>query len=135
MAYRTGKNQPTAKGPPNRLAEEARHLRLKKRFSQHFMINESVLDRMTERMALQPEETIIEIGPGGGFLTEKLLATGAKVIAIELDKQMCVYLRKKFADTPNFELVEQDVLHFDFNAVSAPQYKVIGNLPYQITSK
>ncbi len=139
MPYVPGKSRPhhpSKKEPPTgRLAEEARHLRLKKRFSQHFMINESVLDRMAALMHLTSEDTVLEIGPGGGFLTEKLLATGAHVIAIELDKQMCAYLRKKFADRPNFELVEQDVLHFDFNAVDASKFKVIGNLPYQITSK
>ncbi len=127
------------KRPPtnNRFLEEARNLRLKKRFSQHFLIREKVLDQICELMALQPNEPLVEIGPGGGFLTEKLLATGCNLTAVELDRRMCGYLRNKFLPEkfPNFQLVEQDILRFDFDTLEAPSFKLVGNLPYQITSK
>lgn len=126
---------PKNKPPENKLFLEAKQLRLKKRFSQNFMTNESVLTRMADGMQLTSEDTILEIGPGAGFLTEKLLQTNAKVLAVELDRRMCQYLRKKFEAYPNFQLIEQDILHFDFNTIEAPRFKVVGNLPYQITSK
>lgn len=120
---------------PNRLLEEARRLRLKKRFSQHFLVNEAVVDRIAGLMQLTPEDTVLEIGPGAGFLTEKLLDTGAQVIAVELEHSMLMHLRKKLGDRPNLTLVESDILRFDFSTISAPRFKVVGNLPYAITSK
>lgn len=121
----------------NRFLEEARNLRLKKRFSQHFLIRESVLDQITGLMNLSAEEPLLEIGPGGGFLTEKLLATGCQLTAVEVERRMCGYLRNKFLPPkhPNFHLIEQDILKFNFEEISAPQFKIVGNLPYQITSK
>lgn len=119
----------------NILLEEARRLRLKKRFSQNFMINEAVLERITERMALSEQDTVLEIGPGAGFLTEKLLETSAQVTAVELDPRMCRHLREKFTGHPRLQLVEQDILKFDFGTIPVERLKVVGNLPYQITSK
>jgi 16S rRNA (adenine1518-N6/adenine1519-N6)-dimethyltransferase len=119
----------------NRLLAEARQLRLKKRFSQNFMVNEAVLLRIAELMRLNADEPVLEIGAGAGFLTEKLLATSAQVTAVELDPRMCRHLREKFVDQANLTLVEQDILKFDFTTLKAPQFKVVGNLPYQITSK
>lgn len=121
----------------NRLLEEARNLRLKKRFSQHFLIREKVLDDICGLMELSPEDTLLEIGPGGGFLTEKLLATGCQLTAVELDRRMCLHLRHKFKPEqyPNLNLVEHDILRYDFDTVQAPKFKIVGNLPYQITSK
>lgn len=136
---------PRSSSPPvaNRLLAEARRLRLKKRFSQHFLVNESVLDRIAALM--QPAEpgeaageTILEIGPGAGFLTEKLLSAGfGTVVAVELERYMAEYLRRKFPKDvhPHFQLMEEDILRFDFNAIEAPTFKIVGNLPYQITSK
>lgn len=129
------------KKPPfetdNPLLAEARRLRLRKRFSQHFLINQQVVDNIAGLMQLGPEDTVVEIGPGAGFLTEKLVPDAGKVIAVELDRYMAEYMRRKFPTPqyPHFTLVEQDILRFDFNQVEAPKFKVVGNLPYQITSK
>jgi 16S rRNA (adenine1518-N6/adenine1519-N6)-dimethyltransferase len=121
----------------NPLLEEARRLRLKKRFSQHFMINNTVLENISGLMNLSPEETLLEIGPGAGFLTEKLLPRAGQVIAVELDRYMAEYMRRKFPQPqyPNFQLIEQDILKFDFASIPAARFKVVGNLPYAITSK
>ncbi len=88
-------------------------------------------------MHLGEEDTILEIGPGAGFLTERLVPKAGKVIAVELDRYMAEYMRRKFpiASNPNFQVVEQDILKFDFDTVPVPKFKVVGNLPYQITSK
>jgi 16S rRNA (adenine1518-N6/adenine1519-N6)-dimethyltransferase len=98
-------------------------------------VNAGVLDRIADLMHLGLEDTVVEIGPGSGFLTERLLERAGAVIAVELDRKMCDYLRKKFANRPNFQLIEQDVLRFDFESIEAPRFKVVGNLPYAITSK
>lgn len=121
--------------PENRLLAEARRLRLKKRFSQNFLINEAVLQTIVNALQLTPGEPVLEIGPGGGFLTEALLETGANVTAVELDRAMCRHLREKFANQPNFRLIEDDFLRFepDETFPEGP-VKMVGNLPYGITS-
>jgi 16S rRNA (adenine1518-N6/adenine1519-N6)-dimethyltransferase len=126
-----------SKETDNPLLQEARRLRLKKRFSQHFMINDTVLKNISVLMNLSPEDTLLEIGPGAGFLTEKMLPHSGQLIAVELDRYMAEYMRRKFpqAQHPNFQLVEEDILKFDFATIPAPRFKVVGNLPYAITSK
>lgn len=119
----------------NPLLEEARHLRLKKRFSQHFLINDAVLTRIADALDLGPDQTVLEIGPGAGFLTEKLLDRAGEVVAVEVERRMCAYLRGKFGSRPNFHLIEQDILKYDFESLTPSRYTVVGNLPYAITSK
>lgn len=123
---------------PNPLFEEARRLRLKKRFSQNFLTNPQVLERIAELMQIQPEDTVVEIGPGAGFLTERLLAAQPeRLITVELDRRMHQYLQEKFPaeQHPNLSLIQHDILSFNFDEVPAPRFKVVGNLPYAITSK
>lgn len=110
-------------------------MRLKKRFSQNFLVNESVLNGIADLLHLSSDEPLLEIGPGSGFLTEALLKRGANVTAIEVDRAMCRYLTKKFEGHPRFHLKEEDFLRFDLESQAAPRFKVVGNLPYQITSK
>ena len=122
---------------PNPLYEEARRLRLKKRFSQNFLTHPGVLDRIADLMQMAPGETLVEIGPGAGFLTERLLPKAEKLIAVELDRRMCQYLAAKFPPekNPQLQLVQHDILSFNFDEVPSPRFKVVGNLPYAITSK
>lgn len=142
---------------PNRLFLEARRLRLKKRFSQNFLVNEAVLQGIVDTLHLQSDEPVLEIGPGGGFLTEALLKTGARVTAVEVDRAMCYYLRGKFAKHPRLRLLEADFLKVeetvmdeeialsasmqgqeknDADKTSTPRsFKIVGNLPYGITSR
>jgi 16S rRNA (adenine1518-N6/adenine1519-N6)-dimethyltransferase len=120
--------------PTHSLLEEARRLRLKKSYSQNFLVDESVLSRIVNFLGLQPEEIVLEIGPGAGFLTRKLLEHSIHLTAVELDPHMVKYLTKKFSDTPCFDLVHQDILQFDFDRLGSGPYTVVGNLPYNITS-
>jgi 16S rRNA (adenine1518-N6/adenine1519-N6)-dimethyltransferase len=99
-----------------------------KRLGQHFLIDESVMHRQVSFAALGPEDTVLEIGPGLGALTEVLLGTGAKVVAVEQDQAFCRFLARRFGDA--IQLVQAD-------AVKAflPMFnKVVSNLPYQISS-
>jgi len=99
-----------------------------KRLGQHFMLDDSVLRRMVSAADLKAGETVLEIGPGLGNLTEELLRSGAKVVAIEQDPAFVQFLRRRFGE--RIGLIQAD-------AVKAflPQFdKVVSNLPYQISS-
>lgn len=103
---------------------------------QNFLIEQKPLDEIIGAATLQPGEHVLEIGPGLGALTEQLLAAGARVTAIELDKKLAAYLRAAHEKNKNFSLIEGDVLRVatpEFLA-SLENYKVIANIPYHITS-
>jgi 16S rRNA (adenine1518-N6/adenine1519-N6)-dimethyltransferase len=99
-----------------------------KRLGQNFLLNDSVIKKQVSFAGLSPEDVVLEIGPGLGNLTEELLSTGAKVVAVEQDGDFCRFLAKRFGD--RIQLVQAD-------AVKAflPKFnKVVSNLPYQISS-
>jgi 16S rRNA (adenine1518-N6/adenine1519-N6)-dimethyltransferase len=99
-----------------------------KRLGQNFLLDDSVIRRSVGFASLGPDDTVLEIGPGLGNLTEELLKTGAKVVAVEQDPDFCRFLEKRFGD--RVQLVQAD-------AVKAflPKFnKVVSNLPYQISS-
>lgn len=98
------------------------------------MVSEAALACVADALKLRSGETVIEIGPGLGFLTEALLKRGAHVTAIEKDRVMTAYLRKHFGD--GLRIVEKDVLEVDIRAESGVDgpVKVAGNIPYNITS-
>ena len=102
-----------------------------RRLGQHFLGSESVLNRIAAAVCPDREPLIIEIGPGKGALTEKLLERAARVVAIELDRALVEHLRTRF-DTPRLEVVHADILGVDLGQwAGAP---IAGNLPYYITS-
>jgi 16S rRNA (adenine1518-N6/adenine1519-N6)-dimethyltransferase len=104
----------------------------RQKLGQHFLIRGSVLERIASAACPAPADLVIEIGPGRGALTEKLLKRAARVIAIEIDPFLVEHLRAKFADEPRLQVVHADVLSTDLAQWgSAP---VAGNLPYYITS-
>ncbi len=78
-----------------------------------------------------PSETVVEIGPGLGVLTERLVEKARRVIAVEIDSEMCAYLRSKLTFTENVDVIEADALQFE-PPLAGRQYGVIGNLPYNI---
>lgn len=103
------------------------------------MIDPGALTQITQALALTPDDRVIEIGPGSGFLTERLLATGAQTLAVEIDSRWSALLRRKFADHPAFTLVTADALAFDFLSACAPiperpRLVITGNLPYNIAT-
>jgi 16S rRNA (adenine1518-N6/adenine1519-N6)-dimethyltransferase len=105
---------------------------LGRRFGQHFLARQSVLERIADAVCLGAADVVVEIGPGKGALTSHLLAKASRVVAIEIDPVLIQYLRAKFRDEARLNIVDADVLKIDlgqFNAVA-----VAGNLPYYITS-
>lgn len=102
----------------------------RKRFGQHWLTDGSVLERIVAAAELQPGERVLEVGPGRGALTERLLATSlAELHAIELDRDLVAGLRHHFAGDERFQLLEGDVLRLDL----PPADKVVANIPYNIT--
>lgn len=110
--------------------------RAKKSLGQHFLKNRQILHRLVRAGNFQADETVIEIGAGTGNLTQELLKTGAKIIALEKDPELCRFLEERFASQNNFRLVAGDVLRFDPSVeVKTTHYKVCGNIPYYLTGK
>lgn len=98
---------------------------------QNFLIDEEVLDEIISAAEIKPTDTILEIGPGLGFLTERLVGRAKKVIAVELDTQLFKILRRKFGEVKNLELINEDILVF---SSPSEKYKLVANIPYEITS-
>ena len=96
------------------------------------MIDTSAVDKIIVAAEIQKGETVLEIGPGTGLLTEALVRAGAHVIAVELDHDLIEPLREKFGDT--IELIEGDVLAMRSIPVVDGKFKLIANIPYNITS-
>jgi 16S rRNA (adenine1518-N6/adenine1519-N6)-dimethyltransferase len=105
-----------------------------KRFGQHFLIDSSVLERIVDALELTGTETVVEIGPGRGALTEIVRPRAARVVGIEIDRALAAALREKYADDPAIEIVQADVLESDLPALAGGPYVLAGNVPYYITT-
>ncbi len=110
--------------------------RPQKRFSQNFLVNIHAAERIVDSINLTGEETVLEIGAGKGVLTQFLIQRAKKILAVELDRDLIVTLRDKFAQAENLEIILSDILKLKLADYLLPQQKIkiIGNLPYQITS-
>src|SRR5829696_714980 len=108
----------------------------KRRFGQNFLVDKNVVSHILEAVQPKSDETIIEIGPGRGALTGRLLETGARVIAIEFDRDLVSHLREQFADHANFNLLHPDALAADFSRLVQPPRaaRVVANLQYHIAT-
>jgi 16S rRNA (adenine1518-N6/adenine1519-N6)-dimethyltransferase len=108
--------------------------RARKRFGQNFLVDPQVIDRIVAAIAPRAGETLVEIGPGHGALTEPLLAAGAHVIAIELDRDLAALLARRHAGAVNLELIQADALKVDLAALAPGPVRLVGNLPYNVSS-
>ncbi len=115
-------------------------MKAKKHLGQHFLKSESALRKILEAGQVNTEDSILEIGPGTGALTDFLVGKSKKVIAIEKDRDLIPLLEEKYSKEiagNGFELVEADILKFDPSLLSGrfdtPHYKLIANIPYYIT--
>ncbi|MEB3296225.1 MAG: 16S rRNA (adenine(1518)-N(6)/adenine(1519)-N(6))-dimethyltransferase RsmA [Cyanobacteriota bacterium] len=104
--------------------------RARKRFGQHWLVDPRVLDQIVAAADLGRLDRVLEVGPGRGALTERLLAsTASAVAAVELDRDLIAGLRQRFDADPRFTLIEGDVLEVGLPAASI----VVANIPYNIT--
>jgi 16S rRNA (adenine1518-N6/adenine1519-N6)-dimethyltransferase len=108
----------------------------KRRFGQNFLIDRSIVDRIITAVRPTPTETIVEIGPGRGALTSRLLEKAGRIVAVEFDRELVPQLREKFSAASNLELIEADALTLDFCEVIHPatSARVVANLPYNIAT-
>ena len=113
------------------------------RFGQNFMIDQNLVRVVADAGCIQPGELVIEVGPGTGTLTEELLARGAAVLAVEIDRDLAGLLRERFAGRAEFRLIEGDALagKHEINAqvveaiaAAKTPVKLVANLPYNIAS-
>lgn len=103
---------------------------------QNFLINAEVIDVITKSADLKKTDKVLEIGPGLGILTESLVKRAGHVVSVELDSKLYEFLTTNFKTAKNLELVSQDILKFNpiDHGLIDNQYKVVANLPYNITS-
>lgn len=125
------RSAPDAKSQLHRLGTRA-----KKGLGQHFLVDRSVLDKIVSAAELAPSDTVIEVGPGLGILTEELAKKEAKVIAIEVDPKLASSLQKKLSKFANLTVINADVLQLDpIELIDRNRnYKVVANLPYYIAA-
>lgn len=126
----------------------ARVPRKKPKLGQHFLKDSSTAMRIVEALGDISQSTVLEIGPGGGALTSTLVRRARRVIAVETDRVLAAQLRMNFSLTPNIEVIEGDILAIDLDTLFGPRpgstrpgmeqtperVRVVGNLPYYITS-
>ncbi len=127
----------TSRSPGIRLPEQ-NIMRAKKSLGQNFLRDERIIERIVAALSLSEGITVVEIGPGRGALTEKLIDTGADVVAIEIDRLLVPALRTQFHHSPNFRCIEADVLQIDFattlDRTEPDKTRLVGNLPYYIST-
>ncbi|VVB60090.1 putative ribosomal RNA small subunit methyltransferase A [uncultured archaeon] len=105
-------------------------IKLKKRLGQNFLVDKNIIQKEVALAQIKPDETLLEIGPGVGFLTRELLKYAKKVVAIEMDKNLAEILEKELPDK-KLEVICADALQIDF-----PEFdKCVSNIPYEVSSK
>lgn len=106
----------------------------KKSYGQNFLASHDVLNKIIKTAELSAEDVVLEIGPGLGILTEELAQRAKLVLAIEKDQKLVDFLRDKFKNQKNVKIIHADILTYDFISLNPYSYKVVANLPYNITS-
>jgi len=110
----------------------------KKSLGQNFLASPAVAGKIAGALRPAPGELVFEIGPGRGALTGPLAASGATIVAFEIDEPLVALLRERFRDSPNVEIVHADIRMVDFDAEARARggaaYKIAGNIPYNLTS-
>lgn len=104
----------------------------KKSLGQNFLTNEKIADQIIAAADINGDDIVLEVGPGTGILTERLIKKAKEVWAIEKDYDLIEKLRRKMGNIKNLKLIHQDALWFDLSLLKS--YKVVANIPYSITS-
>lgn len=114
--------------------KRAKFFRTKKRLGQNFLVNPDVIFDILDFAGITKEDTVLEIGPGVGFVTEQLVKHAKKVIAIELDEEAIEVLKKIECD--NLEIIHKDILKTNLWELipQGEKFKVVANIPYYITA-
>lgn len=108
--------------------------RARKRFGQHFLHDRNTIGRIIDAIRPTTDDHLVEIGPGLGAITEPLLATGARLTVVEIDRDLAQRLREQHATHPRFALIEADVLKAPLDELQPTPLRLVGNLPYNIST-
>ena len=107
-------------------------IRARKRFGQNFLVDQGLIGKIIRRIDPQPGEQVIEIGPGRGALTDQLVATGCDLTLVEIDRNLASLLAGRY---PGTRLITKDILKTNLpSLVSGGRVRIIGNLPYNIST-
>lgn len=109
-------------------------LKPKKRFGQNFLVDKKVVANLVAAVELTKEDVVVEVGAGTGILTKELAKRAGKVLSFELDRDLIPVFEKNLSGFDNVEIVNQDFLRFTINDLRFTDYKIVGSIPYQITS-
>ncbi len=107
--------------------------RARKRFGQHFLSDWGVIDAIIRAISPSEDDTVVEIGPGQGAITEPLAERAGHLHVIELDRDLVAQLRERYENRGNVTVHEADALEFDFSALGE-NLRIVGNLPYNIST-
>ena len=118
------------------------NIKANKSLGQNFLINDEVIENIVKSSNLSKEDMVIEIGPGLGTLTKRLLEEAGKVLCVELDKKMINILQDRFLQNEKFEVINEDILKVDLKQIikqnkkdnNIKNVKIVANLPYYITT-
>ncbi len=102
---------------------------VRKRFGQHFLVDDALIDRIHKLLSVRETDSVLEIGPGRGALTQGLADSGAEMVAIEIDRDLIAQLRGRF---PSSQFIEANVLEAESQLFSGK--RIVGNLPYNIST-
>lgn len=113
-------------------------IQAKPSLGQNFLVEEKIVDTMIHQLNLNSQSIVLEIGPGLGALTEKLVALAKHVYAIEIDNRMCTILKETLGQHTNLTIIHHDFLKFDFTTwlknIDTSHLSIVSNLPYYVTS-
>lgn len=108
-----------------------RYKQRRRLYSQNFLHNPKLTSKLIRRSSIGKNDLVLEIGPGKGNITERLLEIAGHVIAVELDRKLCLHLNLRFRGYKNFELVNKDFLNYQ---LPNKPFKVFSNIPFNITA-
>jgi 16S rRNA (adenine1518-N6/adenine1519-N6)-dimethyltransferase len=107
---------------------------VRKSLGQHFLTDKDVLQRIADSAELNDGDTLLEIGPGRGALTDLLVDRVKRLVAIEYDRALAAQLTERYASRKNVQIIQADVLSVRFGELARGPYKLLGNVPYYITT-
>jgi 16S rRNA (adenine1518-N6/adenine1519-N6)-dimethyltransferase len=107
---------------------------VRKSLGQHFLADKRILARIADAAGIEAGDTVVEIGPGRGALTDLLVERAGRLIAIEYDRALAAGLRERYASRANVEVVQADVLTVKLGEIAGEPFKLVGNVPYYITT-
>ena len=106
---------------------------MSKKYGQVFLKSRRLAERIVDELHVNPEDWVVEVGPGKGILTEILIERATRVIGVELDTILATYLRERFIEHHNLIVINKDIRDFDMSQY--PDVKVIGNIPYYLSGE